>query len=80
MSQGGMLGQVDGSHHQWLGDDGPYFTLLLAVYDATRAVVSAVFRAEADTRVYFTLMQDLVERWGLPLALCGEGVLMPVVT
>ena len=39
----GMLVQVDGSHHPWLGDDGPQFTLLLAVDDATSAVVNAVF-------------------------------------
>ena len=45
MPQEGMLVQIDGSHHRWLGDDGPCFTLLLAVDDATSAVASAVFRA-----------------------------------
>ena len=64
--------QIDGSFHRWLGDDGPQFTLLLAVDDATSAVVSAVFRAKEDTRGYFNLMQGLIERWGLPIALYGD--------
>ena len=45
---------------------------LLAVDDATSAVVNAVFRPEEDTRGYFILMQGLIERWGLPLALYGD--------
>ena len=40
MPQAGMLVQIDGSFHRWLGDDGPQFTLLLAVDDATSAVVN----------------------------------------
>ena len=31
MPQPGMLVQIDGSFHRWLGDDGPQFTLLLTV-------------------------------------------------
>ncbi len=67
-----MLVQIDGSFHRWLGDDGPQFTLLLAVDDATSAVASAVFSPEEDTRSYFTLMQGLIERWGRPIALYGD--------
>ena len=72
MPQAGMLVQVDGSFHRWLGDDGPQFTLLLAVDDASSAVVSAVVCPEEDTRGSFTLMQGLVERWGVPIALYGD--------
>ena len=72
MPQAGMLVQIDGSFHRWLGDDGPQFTLLLAVDDATSAVVNAVFCPEEDTRSYFTLMQGLIQRWGRPLALYGD--------
>ena len=43
MPQVGMLVQLDGSHHAWLEDRGPKFALLLAVDDATSAVVNAVF-------------------------------------
>ena len=72
MPQAGMLVQIDGSLHRWLGEDGPQFTLLLAVDDATSAVVSAVFGPEEDTRGYFTLMQGLIERHGRPIALYGD--------
>ena len=77
MPQAGMLVQIDGSFHhgsfhRWLGDDGPQFTLLLAVDDATSAVVNAVFSPEEDTRGYFTLMQGLIEHWGRPIALYGD--------
>ena len=43
MPREGMLIQIDGSHHRWLGDDGPQFTLLLAVDDATGIVPGALF-------------------------------------
>ena len=33
MTREGMLIQIDGSYHRWLGEDGPQFTLLLAVDD-----------------------------------------------
>ena len=72
MPQAGMLVQIDGSFHRWLGDGGPQFTLLLAVDDATSAVANAVFSPEEDTRSYFTLMQGLVERCGRPIALYGD--------
>jgi transposase len=38
MPQEGLLLQIDGSHHRWLEDRGPRFTLLLAVDDATGSV------------------------------------------
>ena len=43
MPREGMLIQVDGSYHRWLGKDGPQFTLLLAIDDATGIVVNALF-------------------------------------
>ena len=72
MPQAGMLVQIDGSHHRWLGEEGPYFTLLLSVDDATSAVANAVFCPEEDTRSYFILMQALIERWGVLIALYGD--------
>ena len=67
-----MLVQTDGSFHRWLGDDGPQFTLLLAVDDAASALVNTVFSPQEDTRSYFTLMQGLIERWRVPIALYGD--------
>ena len=69
MPREGMLIQLDGSYHRWLGDDSPPFTLLLAVDDATGAVVNAHFCEQEDSRNYFLLMQSLLQRHGTPLAL-----------
>ena len=64
-----MMVQLDGSHHAWLEDRGPKFALLLAVDDATGAMVNAVFRTGEDTRGYFMLPEGLIRCWGIPLAL-----------
>ena len=59
MPQEGMLVQVDGSHHRWLGEGGPRFALLLTVDDATGTVPAAMFCREEDTPSYFLLMNKL---------------------
>ena len=56
MPREGMLIQIDGSYHRWLGDDGPQFMLLLAVDDATGKVASALFCEYENTHDYFLLM------------------------
>ena len=43
MPRAGILIQLDGSYHRWLGSGQPPFTLLLAVDDATGSVVNALF-------------------------------------
>ena len=69
MPREGMLIQLDGSHHRWLGEDGPQFALLFAVDDATGAVVNALFCDQEDSRSYFLLLQGLIRSRGIPLAL-----------
>jgi transposase len=69
MPREGMLVQVDGSHHRWLGDHGAPFALLLAVDDATGNVVNALFCEQENTRDYFLLMKGLIQRHGIPIAL-----------
>ena len=69
MPREGMLIQVDGGHHPWLGDQAPPFTLLIAVDDATGAVVDALFCEQEDSRSYFLLIRALVEHRGVPVAL-----------
>ena len=69
MPREGMLIQLDGSYHRWLGEDGPQFTILLAVDDATGCVVNALFCDHEDTGSYFLLMQGLLRRRGIPLVL-----------
>ena len=72
MPSEGMLLQVDGSHHAWLEQRGPRFALLLAVDDATGAVVHALFRPAEDARGYFLLMEQVLRRSGIPLALYSD--------
>ena len=69
MPREGMLIQMDGSYHRWLGEDGPQFTILFAVDDATGCVPGALFCDHEDTGSYFLLMQGLLRRRGIPLAL-----------
>ena len=69
MPREGMLVQVDGSHHRWLGDHGPPFALLLAVDDATGIVANALFCEQENTRDYFLLIRGLIQRFGIPIAL-----------
>ena len=72
MPQEGMLLQIDGSHHQWLGEKCPRFTLLLTVDDATGTVPAALFSKEEDTRSYLLLMSGLIREHGIPLALYSD--------
>ena len=59
MPREGMLIQMDGSHHPWLSDQAPPFTLLIAVDDATGTVVDALFCQQEDAHSYFLLIQSL---------------------
>ncbi len=68
MPQEGMLLQLDGSHHLWLEDRGPWLTLLLAVDDATGTAPHALFQEQEDTRGYLSLLQGIIERRGVPMA------------
>ena len=73
MPREGMLIQMDGSHHPWLGDRVPPFTLLIAVDDATGTVVDALFCEKEDAHSYFLLIQRLLQRRGIPLACTPTG-------
>ena len=67
MPQEGILLQLDGSHHRWLEDRGPWLTLFLAIDDATGTVPYAIFREREDTLGYFELLKVIINRCGIPL-------------
>src|SRR6266571_5954977 len=67
--QEGMLVQIDGSRHAWLGDRGPWLCLIAAIDDATGTLAAAIFREEEDAAGYFLLVQQMLEQHGRPLAL-----------
>lgn len=67
--QEGMLIQMDGSQHDWLQGKSPFFTLLLAVDDATGTVPYALFCEQESLQGYFLLIEGIIRRRGLPLAI-----------
>ena len=73
MPQEGILLQLDGSHHAWLEDRGPWLTLLLAVGDATGMVPYALFWEQEDTRGYLSLLPGIIQRRGVPMAVYADG-------
>lgn len=72
MPQEGMLVQIGGSHHRWLEERGSWFTLLLAVDDATGTVPYALFQEQENTEGYFRLMTGIIQQRGIPLALYSD--------
>lgn len=68
----GMLLQIDGSEHSWLGDRGPWLTLVAAIDDATGQVPAALFRLQEDAAGYFMLLRAIAQSKGLPLALYAD--------
>ena len=64
----GMLVQIDGSPHAWLGDRGPRLCLISSVDDATGTVPAALFREQEDSQGYLLLLRQLVTTVGRPVA------------
>ena len=70
--QEGMLLQIDGSRHRWLGKDRPALTLVAAIDDATGDVPYALFREHEDAQGYFILLRETIRRRGIPLAIYSD--------
>jgi hypothetical protein len=68
----GALVLLDGSQFAWLETRGPTMTLLGAIDDATGTVVGLQFRPTEDLHGYVTLLAQVAQRHGLPLALYGD--------
>ena len=70
--QEGMLLQVDGSRHDWLEGRGPWLTLIGGIDDATGSVPFACFREQEDSHGYLRLLEGVVQRKGVPLAVYSD--------
>lgn len=66
VSQAGGLLQLDGSRHRWLGNQGPFLTLIGAIDDATGIVTAGRFRAQEDAAGYFAILDRTVRQFGIP--------------
>lgn len=69
MGQEGLLLQADGSPHRWLGPQGPEWTLVGGIDDATGTVPFALFREQEDAAGYMLWLRRVVETNGVPVAL-----------
>jgi transposase len=72
LPQEGMLLQIDGSQHHWLGSEHPPCCLFLAVDDATGTIPHAVFRWQEDLVGYLQLLDHILRTKGIPSAVYSD--------
>jgi hypothetical protein len=68
-AQEGELLLWDGSPHRWLGESGPKWTLVVAIDDATGALLHGVFAEQEDAQSYLSCLKELLVDKGIPLAI-----------
>ncbi len=68
-AQEGTLLLWDGSPHHWIGAEGPQWSLVAAMDDATGAFLYGVFAEQEDAQSYLTLLKHIVVHKGIPLAI-----------
>jgi transposase len=68
-AQQGALLLWDGSPHRWLGESGPKWTLVVAIDDATGALLHGVFSEQEDAQSYLTCLKRLLLEQGIPLSI-----------
>ncbi|MFQ5533037.1 MAG: ISNCY family transposase [Candidatus Methylomirabilales bacterium] len=68
-AQEGALLLWDGSPHRWLGVDGPQWTLVAVIDDATGALVYGVFSEQEDAQSYLVCLKQILMEKGIPLAI-----------
>lgn len=68
-AQEGALVLWDGSPHRWLGEEGPKWTLVVAMDDATGALLHGVFCEQEDAQSYLVCLKQLLLEKGIPLAI-----------
>lgn len=70
-SQPGMMLQLDGSLHHWLGAGLAQFALVAAIDDATGEVFGR-FKPHEDLMGYLALLKDIIRRKGMPLSVYSD--------
>lgn len=68
-AQQGALLLWDGSPHRWLGENGPKWTLVVTMDDATGALLHGVFSEQEDAQSYLSCLKHLLVDRGIPLAI-----------
>src|SRR5512145_1389995 len=67
----GMLLHIDGSKHQWFGDD-RWYDLIAILDDATSEIYYAQLVEEESTRTVMAALREVTEREGLSCALYSD--------
>lgn len=67
----GMLLHIDGSHHQWFGDD-RFYDLIVILDDATSWIYYAQLVEAEGTEAAMTGIRFVVEKWGIFCALYSD--------
>lgn len=62
----GVMLQIDGSPHAWLGGNHPTLCLLGAIDDATSKIAGLLFRPTEDQAGYLMLLRKIAQQHGLP--------------
>lgn len=74
----GELVLIDGSPFRWFDREGPAWTLLGAIDDATSEILHLTLRPTEDLHGYVALLAGVVEAHGVPVQLYGDrsGILV----
>ena len=74
----GELVLIDGSPFRWFDADGPAWTLLGAIDDATSEILHLTLRPTEDLHGYVTLLHGVLTSHGVPVTLYGDrsGILV----
>lgn len=68
----GMMLQIDGSEHAWLGPEHGNFDLVAIIDDATSEIYSAVFTDEEDLRSVFFVLRETIQKHGIFCSLYAD--------
>lgn len=71
-SRYGELIQIDGSYHHWFEDRAEKCCLLVAVDDATSAIMGLRFCKHETTEDYFEFLKGIIRKHGIPQALYSD--------
>lgn len=74
----GEMVLIDGSPFHWFDQDGPAWTLLGAIDDATSEILHLTLRPTEDLHGYVTLLDGVIRAHGVPAQLYGDrsGILV----
>lgn len=71
-AQAGLLWQIDATPYAWLENRAPSFALHAAIDDATGIVVAALFQPTECLKGYSRVMQQGIQKYGIPLGLYSD--------